>query len=135
MCKVLEVSRSSYYKRLNREKGKRAQENKGLLEKIREVFRGSKERYGSPRITAELKRRGINCNKKRIARLMSKYGMSAKIFRKYRNTTNSNHEREKSQNILGREFNRKRANEVWTGDITYISTEDDWLYLATVIDI
>lgn len=135
MCKVLEVSRSSYYKRVNREEGKRAIENRGLLEKIREVFRESKERYGSPRITEELKRSGISCNKKRIARLMSKYGIAAKIFRKYRNTTNSNHEREKSENILGRKFNRQRANEVWTGDITYISTEEGWLYLAAVIDI
>lgn len=135
MCKVLEVSRSSYYKRINREKGKRANENKGILEKIREVFKESKERYGSPRITAELKRSGISCNKKRIARLMRKYGIAAKIFRKYRNTTNSNHEREKSANILGREFNSQRANEVWTGDITYISTEEGWLYLAAVIDI
>ncbi len=54
---------------------------------------------------------------------------------KYRNTTNSDHQKEKSQNILGREFNRQRANEVWTGDIAYISTEDSWLYLADVIDI
>jgi transposase InsO family protein len=135
MCKVLEVSRSSYYKRKRKSKGKRARENKQLVEMIREVFNESKERYGSPRITAELKRRGIECNKKRIARLMNKHGIAARIFRKYRNTTNSNHGREKSQNILGREFNRQRANEVWTGDITYISTEEGWLYLAAVIDI
>jgi putative transposase len=102
---------------------------------ISEVFMESKECYGSPRITAELKRRGISCNKKRIARLMSKYGIEAKIFRKYRNTTNSAHQREKSQNILGREFNRQRRNEVWTSDITYIRTEEGWLYLAAVMDI
>ena len=135
MCKILEVSRSSYYKRRNSSKGKRAKENQDLLEKIREVFRESKERYGSPRITAELKRQGIRCNKKRIARLMNKHGIAAKIFRKYRNTTNSNHEIAKSENILGGEFNRQRANEVWTGDITYISTEEGWMYLAAVIDI
>lgn len=135
MCKVLELNRSSYYKRKNQGKGKRAQENQGFLARIKEVFIGSKERYGSPRITAELKRNGIICNKKRIARLMSKYGIAAKIFRKYRNTTNSNHDKEKSANILGREFNRQRANEVWTGDITYIITEEGWLYLAVVIDI
>jgi len=82
MCKILEVSRSSYYKRIKKELGKRARENKGLLEKIREVFRVSKERYGSPRITEELKRSGISCNKKRIARLMNKHGIEAKIFRK-----------------------------------------------------
>jgi len=135
MCKVLEVNRSSHYKRVNRNQGKRTQENKGLLEKIREVFRESKERYGSPRITAELKRRGISCNKKRIARLMNKNGIEANIFRKYRNTTNSNHDKEKSKNILGGEFNRQRRNEVWTGDITYIRTEEGWLYLAAVLDI
>jgi putative transposase len=135
MCRVLEVSRSSHYKRINSSQGKRTKENNGLLEKIREVFRESKERYGSPRITAELKRRGISCNKKRIARLMNKYGIEAKIFRRYRNTTNSDHQKEKSQNILSREFNRQRSNEVWTGDITYIRTEEGWLYLAAVIDI
>lgn len=117
------------------DKGKRSQENKILLEKIREVFIESKERYGSPRITAELRRYGISCNKKRIARLMNKYGIEAKIFRKYRNTTNSDHKKEKSQNILGREFKRQRRNEVWTGDITYIRTQEGWLYLAAVMDI
>ena len=132
---MLEVSRSSYYKRSVRIKGKRFTENKRLVEKIREVFEESKERYGSPRITAELRREGIVCNKKRIARLMNKNGIAAKIFRKYRNTTNSDHEREKSRNILGREFNRQRANEVWTGDITYIRTEEGWLYLAAVMDL
>ena len=66
---------------------------------------------------------------------MSKHGIEAKIFRKYRNTTNSDHQRERSQNILGREFDRQRSNEVWTGDITYIRTEEGWLYLAAVMDI
>ena len=135
MCRVIEVSRSSHYKRIKSSQSKRAKENNVLLEKIREVFRESKERYGSPRITAELKRCGIRCNKKRIARLMNKYGIEAKIFRRYRNTTNSDHQKEKSQNILSREFNRQRSNEVWTGDITYIRTEEGWLYLAAVIDI
>ncbi len=135
MCKVLEVSRSSYYKRINGDKGKRARENKGLLKEIRKIFSESKERYGSPRITAELRRLGISCNKKRVARLMNKYSIAAKIFRRYRNTTNSNHEREKSQNILDREFNRQKSNEVWTSDITYIRTSEGWLYLAAVIDI
>ena len=102
---------------------------------IRECFRESKERYGSPRITAELKRRGISCNKKRIARIMNKHGIEAKIFRRYRNTTNSDHQKEKSQNILSREFNRQKRNEVWTGDITYIRTQEGWLYLAAVMDI
>ena len=135
MCKVLEVSRSSYYKRRNKEKGKRFKENKILLEKIREVLIASKERYGSPRITAELKRQGIHCNKKRVARLMNKNGMAALMFRKYRNTTNSDHNHQRCENILSQEFTRHKSNEVWTSDITYIRTDEGWLYLAAVIDI
>lgn len=135
MCNVLEVSRSSYYKRKNKVKSKSKKQNEQLLEMVREIFSESKQRYGSPRITAELNRRGIRCNKKRIARIMKKNGIEAKIFRKYRNTTQSNHQREKSDNILNREFNRQRPNEVWTSDITYIRTAEGWLYLATVIDI
>jgi len=132
---VLKVSRSSYYRRKKKCKSKRVNQNEKILEMIKQIFTESKERYGSPRITAELNRRGIRCNKKRIARIMKKNGIEAKIFRKYRNTTNSNHQRERSGNILNREFNRQRPNEVWTSDITYIRTAEGWLYLATVIDI
>ena len=135
MCKVLEVNRSSYYKRKKSNKGKRHKENKDLLAKIKEIYKASRERYGSPRITAELIRQGIKCNKKRVARIMRKNGIEARIFRKYRNTTNSEHQKERSANILSREFRREEPNKVWTGDITYIRTEEGWLYLAAVIDI
>jgi len=135
VCEVLEVSRSSYYKRKKIGQGKRYRENKVLFEKIKVIYEGSRERYGSPRITEELKRQGIKCNKKRVARIMRKNGIEARIFRKYRNTTNSEHQKERSENILSREFNRQKPNEVWTSDITYIRTEEGWLYLAAVIDI
>lgn len=131
----MEVSRSGYYKQKSKCKSKRAKENRTLLEKIREIFTESKERYGSPRITAELKRHGISVNKKRIARLMNKYGIAAKMFRKYKNTTNSEHQKERSANILDRRFNREKINEVWTSDITYVPTNEGWLYLAAVLDI
>jgi putative transposase len=135
MCKVLEVSRSSYYKRKNKGKGKRAKENEKILEMIRQIFSESNERYGSPRITAELNRGGIVYNKKRIARIMRENGIEAKIFRKYRNTTQSDHQREKSGNLLNRAFSRQRVNEAWASDITYIRTAEGWLYLAAVMDI
>jgi putative transposase len=135
MCRVLGVSRSSYYKRKNKGRSKRAKENEKILEMIRQIYSESKQRYGSPRITAELNRRGIVCNKKRISRIMRENGIEARIFRKYRNTTQSDHRREKSANLLNREFNRRMPNEVWTSDITYIPTAEGWLYLATVIDI
>jgi putative transposase len=135
MCKVLEVSRSSYYKRKNKGKGKRAKENEKTLEMIRQIFSESNERYGSPRITAELNKGGIVYNKKRIARIMRENGIEAKIFRKYRNTTESDHQREKSDNLLNRAFIRQRVNEAWASDITYIRTAEGWLYLAAVMDI
>lgn len=135
MCKILEVSRSSYYKRKSKGKSKRKLENEKIILMIKEIYTESKERYGSPRITEELRRRGISCNKKRIARLMRKEGIAAKIFRKYRLTTQSDHKRVISDNILDREFNRGRVNEVWTSDITYIRTDEGWLYLAAVMDL
>lgn len=135
MCKVLEVNRSSYYKRRFHGKGKRYLENQILLVIIKDIFEENKERYGSPRITEELKKQGIKYNKKRIARLMRKNGIEARIFKKHKNTTMSDHNRKRSENILNREFNREKPNEVWTSDITYISTEEGWLYLAAVLDI
>ena len=110
-------------------------ENEKILTMIKEIFTENKERYGSPRITEELRHRGISCNKKRIARLMRKEGISAKIFRKYRITTQSDHDRARPSNLLGREFIRGRMNEVWTSDITYIRTDEGWLYLAAVMDL
>ena len=135
MCKVLELNRSSYYKRKSVGKSKREKENEEILELIKEIFFESKERYGSPRITEELRRRGIRCNKKRIARLMRKEGIAARIFRKYRITTNSDHHLDRSANILGRGFSREGPNEAWTSDITYIRTDEGWLYLAAVMDL
>ena len=135
MCKVLTVSRSSYYKRKSVGKSKREKENEEILELIKEIFFESKERYGSPRITEELRRRGIRCNKKRIARLMRKEGIAARIFRKYRITTKSDHRLDRSENILGRGFSREGPNEAWTSDITYIRTDEGWLYLAAVMDL
>ena len=132
---MLGVSRSSYYKRKNKGKSKRTKQNEKILEMIKQIFSESNQRYGSPRITVELNRVGILCNKKRIARIMRENGIEAKIFRKYRNTTQSDHQREKSENLLNREFTRQRINEVWTSDITYIRTAEGWLYLAAVMDV
>lgn len=114
MCSLLEINRSSYSKRKEYKQRKRYQENQILLKMIKEIFEVSKQRYGSPRITAELNKRGIKCNKKRIARLMAQNGIQAKIFMKYRITTNSNHVKEKSVNLLNQEFIRKSPNEVWS---------------------
>lgn len=135
MCKVLEIPRSSYYKRRNNRLSKRALENKKIKGEIRRIFLESKERYGSPRITEELRRKGINCNRKRIARLMCEEGLRAKMFRKYKVTTKSDHNKTRDRNILNGKFESTRVNQIWSGDITYIRTAEGWLYLAAVMDI
>jgi putative transposase len=135
MCKVLGVSRSSYYKRRSGNRKKRKEENEKILEMIKKIFRESRESYGSPRITEELRKRGMKYNKKRIAGIMRRNGIAAKIYRKHKVTTESDHQRKIAENILKQKFIREKQNEVWTSDITYIRTEEGWLYLAVVMDI
>jgi len=135
MCKTLEVSRSGYYAYKSRPKSKRELEREKLLNEIKIIFKSSRELYGSPRITAALLSKGIQCNKKRIARIMHSNGIKAKTVRKYKATTNSKHKLPVANNLLNQKFEVKHPNKVWTGDITYIWTKKGWLYLAVVLDL
>ncbi len=135
MCKTLGISRSGYYAYKSRTKSKRETEREELLKEIRIVFKSSRELYGSPRITAALLSKGIQCNKKRIARIMYCNGIKAKTVRKYKATTNSKHKLPVAKNLLNQKFDVKHPNKVWTGDITYIWTKMGWLYLAVVLDL
>jgi len=135
MCKTLEVSKSGYYAYKSRPKNKREIERAELLKEIKIVFKSSRELYGSPRITAALFSKGIQCNKKRIARIMHNNGIKAKTVRKYKATTNSKHKLPVASNLLNQKFEAKDPNKVWTGDITYIWTKKGWLYLAIVLDL
>lgn len=135
MCKVLEVSRSGYYKWLKRKQSKRKEENDRLKLKISEIYWQSKGSYGSPRVYRKLRNQGIRCNKKRVERLMKELGLKAIQKRKFKATTNSNHNLPVNENILNREFDVKERNKVWVSDITYIPTQEGWLYLAVIIDL
>ena len=135
MCKVLKVSRSGYYRWFCEGPSNRELENQELTIGIKEVFEESRRTYGSPRVTAELKRRGVNVSKPRVAKLMRLNNLKSKVRKKYRVTTNSNHIHTISDNHLDRNFKPNALNEVWVSDITYIRTAEDWLYLTTVIDL
>ena len=135
MCKVLNVSRSSYYRWYCEGPSNRELENQKLTTSIKEVFEESKRTYGSPRVTEELKRRGVNVSKPRVAKLMRLNNLKSKVRKKYRVTTNSNHIHVISENHLDRNFKPNALNKVWVSDITYIKTDEDWLYLTTVIDL
>jgi len=135
MCQVLEVSRSGYYAWLKRPKSNRKQLNEELVERIKKVFNQSRQTYGSPRITYALKNQGIACSKNRVARLMKENNIKPKTKRKFKATTNSKHNYPVADNILNRNFNPTAPNQAWVADITYIPTDEGWLYLAAVVDL
>lgn len=135
MSVVLKVSSSGYYKWLGTPVGKREKDNIILLKNIQRVYDASKKRYGSPRIAASLKLEGIPASRPRIARLMSKNNICSITRKKYRTTTDSNHDHIVPENHLNRDFVAIELAQKWVGDITYIPTGEGWLYLASVIDL
>lgn len=136
LSRELSVSRSSYYAFLSRPMSKRKQEDYYLAEKIISIHKQSKQIYGSPRVTAELKAQGIKCSKKRVARLMKKHDIRSKTRKKFKpQTTNSNHNLPKAQNLVSMNFNPVKPNTLWCSDITYIRTLEGWLYLSIIQDL
>ena len=135
ICKVLKVSEQGYYASLRRPESKRSKANKVLGDKIQVKFADHKKRYGSPRIVEELRDDGERCGKHRVARIMNERGLRAKAARKFRVTTQSLHEYPVAPNVLQRNFTTSKPDEVWVGDITYLHTEEGWMYLAVLIDL
>ena len=135
MCRVLEVSRSGYYAWLKRPVCARRIEDKQISVEIRELHAESRQTYGSPRIHEALLDKGRHVSRKRIARLMTEEGIYGREKRKFKHTTDSNHPYPIAPNVLERNFNTERPDEVWVGDITYVATMEGWLYLAVLIDL
>ncbi len=136
LCRLLAVSRSSFYAWRQGGESRRAQENRQLLTHIRAIYRRSKQRYGSPRIHDALRGQGWVVGRHRVARLMQQAGLQARRRRRrFRSTTNSRHAHPIAPNRLGRDFTAQRPNEKWVADITYIPTREGWLYLAVVLDL
>ena len=136
MCKVLRVSRSGFYAWARRGESPRACADRELSAEIRQVHEDSRETYGSPRVHAQLRRKGQRCSRKRVARLMRESGIRAKAGRKFRvRTTDSNHDLPVAANLVDRQFRADAPNELWVSDITYIPTGEGWLYLASIVDV
>ena len=135
MCKVLEVSTSGYYAWRDRPPSKREMANRALTAKIQEEFKKSGETYGSPRIYQVMRKLGLMCSQNRVARLMSAADLKAKQTRRYRSTTKRNKADRAAPNILQRDFSAEAPNKKWVADITYIATQEGWLYLATILDL
>jgi transposase InsO family protein len=135
LCRLFGVFQSGYYAWLNRPQSKRHTENVKLLKLINQAHNQSRGIYGSPRITASLKAKGISCSKNRVARLMRDNNIRSKMKRKFKAITNSRHNYPVAENILDQCFNVVKPNKAWVADITYIPTGEGWLYLAAVMDL
>ena len=135
LCKVLRVSRSGYYGWRDRPPSRRARENDALTSKIHEIHQRSRETYGSPRIHAELRSIGARCSRKRVARLMRKEGLEGCVRGRRKHTTRrGKHDTIPAEDLVRRDFSAAAPNRLWTADITYVSTDEGFLYLAFVLD-
>ena len=136
MCRVLEVSSSGYYGWLRDETSSKAEDDQRLTDLIRVLHAESYGAYGVRRIVRGLRHQGITVNAKRIRRLMRQIGLKGKgMPKRFVKTTDSNHTNPIAENILNRRFTIDEPNRRWVADITYIWTEEGWLYLAVVIDL
>ncbi|HWT82491.1 MAG TPA: IS3 family transposase [Candidatus Methylomirabilis sp.] len=136
LCLMLQVSRSGYYAWHRGPETARQAANRLLTEEIRRVHRQKKGRYGSPRITEQLRREGHPCNHKRVERLMRQTGLRGCSSRRHRvSTTDSDHDQPVAPNRLLERAAPRRPNEVWVADITYVPTAEGWLFVAAVMDL
>lgn len=136
MCQVLEVSRSGYYAWQQRSPSATARRQSVLVEAIRQAHQGSRGIYGSPRVYRELVAQGVECSQNTVAKLMRREGIRSKTRRRFVvHTTDSRHEHPIAPNRLNQQFQQPRPDQAWAADITYIPTQEGWLYLAAVIDL
>lgn len=135
VCRALELPRSSVYARRNRPISRRAQDTALLDVEVTAVHRGSKQRYGSPRVHRALRRQGRRVSRKRVEARMRALGLRSKRTKRFRRTTESDAAHAPSPNLLNRQFAKAVPHEAWCADITFIWTEQGWVYLALMIDL
>ena len=142
LCEQLDVSASGFHQWKQRRvagepsrPSKRMLSNDALLAHIKAIHAQVKGEYGWPRVWKELIARGIRVGKERVRKLMAQHGIKARTKRRFKATTDSQHNLPVAPNLIARDFSPARPNEVWTSDITYIETVEGWLYLAVMLDL
>jgi len=129
------VSRSGFYAWRRRSESKRLRRQQELVAEMRTIHSDrDMKNYGSPRMHQELVFRGHCVSENTVAKLMRDHGLRARCSRKFRVTTDSRHSHPVAKNVLNREFSQEAPNRVWLADITYVWTQEGWLYLACVLD-
>jgi transposase InsO family protein len=135
MADALKVSRGRYYAWLKSPSSDHDRRDSDLSVDITRIFHASRETYGSPRVYLDLKKKGAACSRKRVARIMHENGLRARQKRRFKVTTDSNHDYPIAPNRVERQFFVKEPNSVWVSDITYIWTMEGWLYLCIILDL
>jgi putative transposase len=136
LCRAFSLSRSGYYAWLKRKPSARSQANQRLGLQLQELFCASRKTYGSPRLTFQLRAQGAKVGRHRVARLMRQQNIRALQKRRFRpQTTNSRHSFPIAKNLLAQGTIPSGLNQVWVTDITYIHTQEGWLYLAAIMDL
>ena len=133
--RVLNVSASGYYAWLDRPLSKWAQEEARLEVEIRAAHKRTRQTYGAERLQQDLAEHGIQVGICRIKRIRKKFGIRCKQKRKFKATTDSKHTLAVAENILGQQFEVVAPSKVWVSDITYVPTEEGWLYVASHKDL
>lgn len=135
LCRTLEVSRSGFYNWRNHHETQQEESDRLLKEWITEIFERSRSTYGVRRIRKELMDHGIRISRRRVARLKRELGLVCKVQKRFKVTTDSRHNYPVAPNRLNRMFTVESPDDVYVGDITYIPTQEGWLYLAVWIDL
>jgi transposase InsO family protein len=135
LCVFMNMSRSSYYEWLSSPQTEREKENDLLVEMIKILFQKGRGAYGTRRIKRKLAEQGKWVSRRRIGRLLNRAGLACKTKKKFKVTTDSKHKKLISPNLLKRKFTASKPDRYYVGDITYVSTQEGWLFLAVVIDL
>ena len=137
LCRVARVSRSAYYAWAAKGEGPddALVEEAVLANRIYDIWRSSRRRYGAPRVTAALWRAGQQVNEKKVARLMGELGVAGICGRRKVRTTTRDPSHRPAEDLVERDFSADRPDELWVGDVTYIPTDEGWLYVASVLDV
>ncbi len=137
MADSLNIHRSSYYRWLNTSvaRAQRRSEEERLISQIKDLQDENKYSYGTPRITDALKKKEMGTNHKKVARILRENSLNHRMKKKFRVTTESNHDLPVSPNLLARDFTAVLPNQKWVSDISYVWTAQGWLYLCVIIDL
>ena len=135
LCEALNITRSAYYAWDKRPESNRSIRRKAVTERVRTEYFSNHKIPGAKKIAEKLSRYGEPVGKNLVSDIMRENGWKSCVVKKYKATTNSNHNLPVAENLLNREFEAEKPNQKWVGDITYIATDEGWLYLAGILDL